>query len=503
MKTKGMAHQITGLVRMDGKRNFALLMQQGTGKTWLSLADAERCFLANKIDAICVIAPNGVHTNWVRREIPTHLEIPSNCYVWRGKPSSKKGQAEYEKLFARMDERPGLRVFSINVEAANTPAGYEAIEKFIDSFRVMVIVDESTRIKNPQAKRTKKVIKLGRSATARRILTGTPITKGPPDVYSQFDFLKEGLLGTTSYRAFVSEFAVLVDPDSKKMQGILRKLGGKTRGIPQIVEEDEQGRKMWKNLDRLSNLVAAHSYRVRKEDCLDLPPKQYQSTFFELTPEQRRVYDRLQSDYSYISQTEGEMSLKAIATRTKMKQVTSGFVNVFGNPELMSDGDNPRLDAFKEIIEDIDGSFIVWAMFAEEIRQVCAALEAAGISYATYTGSTSAADRERAIDDLQSGKVTAFVGHAAAAGIGITLTAAETTIYYSCSFDNELRLQSEDRNHRIGTVNSVLYIDLVAENTVDEDITKSLAVKDAVAYKIIDERLDVAKNAPTGDRSTV
>lgn len=487
MKTRPMDHQATGLIRSEGKRNFAFLMEQGTGKTWLTLADAERCFIGNKIDALAVIAPNGVHTNWVRREIPTHLEVPSVCYAWRGNPTSKTEKAKMDRLYARhyAEGEAPLRVFSINIDAMNTKHGQEALREFLTCFRVMLVVDESTRIKNPSAKRTKAVVELGRLATARRILTGTPITKAPTDLYSQFDFLKPGLLGTTSYRAFVAEHATLLEPGSPQMQAIMRKIGG--RGAPQIVATDENGNKMWRNLDKLSDMIAPHSYRVRKADCLNLPPKVYKPVFFELTPKLRSVYDSLKEDYHYVHNDE-DMSFQAIAARTKLKQVTSGFINIHGVPQLIEPGDNPRLKAFKEVIEDIDGQFIVWAMYEEEIKQVVAALEEAGIDATTYYGATSKDDREKAIDDFQAGRKQAFVAHAQAAGIGLTLTAASIAIYYSCSYDNELRMQSEDRNHRIGTVNSVLYIDLIAEDSIDEDVQRSLMVKSSIADTVIDRK---------------
>lgn len=487
MKTKAMKHQLIGLQRSEGMRNFAFLMEQGTGKTWTTLADAERCFIGNKIDALGIIAPNGVHTNWIRREIPTHMEIETLCYLWRGKPSTKKAKAEIDAFFSKRfaDGSAPLRVFAINIEAVNNEGGYSALEEFLRSYRVMLAVDESTRIKNPNSKRTKKVIKLGRFATARRILTGTPITKAPTDLYSQFDFLKEGLLGTTSYRAFVAEHAILLDPNSKQMMAIMRKIGG--HKVPQIVDTDDNGNKMWRNLDKLSNMIAPHSYRVRKEDCLDLPPKVYKCVFFQLTPKLRNVYDLLKEDYHYVYD-ENDLSFEAIACQTKLKQVTSGFINIYGDPQLIEPDDNPRMGAFKEVVEGIETQFIVWAMFSEEISQIMQALEDAGISAVSYYGATSKDDREAAIDGFQAGKYTTFVGHAAAAGIGITLTAAEVAIYYSCSHDNELRMQSEDRNHRIGTTKSCLYIDLLAEDTLDEDIHKSNATKSAIATQVIDRK---------------
>lgn len=483
-----MKHQVTGLEKSEGKRNFAFLMEQGTGKTWLTIADVERCFEQGKIDGLAVIAPNGVHTNWVRREIPTHMSVSNTTYAWRGTPKTKKAIAAFAK-FNAIPFGPGcIKIFAMNIDAINTANGYEAMEKYLESGRIMLVVDESNRIKNPGAKRTEKVIELGRKAIARRILSGAPITKGPPDLFSQFDFLKPGLLGTTSYRAFMSEYSVLLKADSFEMQAILRKLAGKTKGIPQVVATDKDGNKMWKNLDRLGKMLLPHSYRVTKADCLDLPPKVYQTITFELEPKQRIVYDRLKDDYHYNNDGD-DMKFEAIATRTKMKQVTSGFINVYGEATLLASDqrDSARMAAFKEAIEDVDCQFIVWAMFGEEINQIMDALAEAGIDAVRYDGATSKDDREQAIDDFQAGRKQAFVSQAQAGGIGITLTAAELAIYYSCSFDNDLRLQSEDRCHRIGTTKTVTYVDLIAEDTIDEDVAQSLAQKNLVAFTVIDK----------------
>lgn len=488
MKTAPMKHQITALERSDGKRNFAFLMEQGTGKTWTTLADAERCFLADKINAFGVIAPNGVHTNWVLREIPTHLSVPVITYVWRGKPTTKRAKYEWEKLFMPLPTgQRALRILAINIDAMNTEHGRDALEKFLATYRVLLALDESTRIKNPDAKRTKSTIKIGRAAVARRILSGTPLTKGPTDMFSQFDFLKEGLLGTTSYRAFVAEYSVLVKPGSPKMNAILRKLGGKVRGIPQVVDTDENGNKMWRNLQKLSDMIAPHAYRVRKEDCLDLPEKIYKALQFDLSDAQQAIYDRMKKDYEYTDPSR-TLSFQAIATQTKLKQITSGFVNIEGEPVMMPAGENPRMDLFKEVIEDVDGQFIVWAMFEQELLDIKAAVEESGRTCVLYYGKTKTEDRERAIDEFQNGNVDVFIAHAAAAGIGLTLTAAETSIYYSCSYDAELRFQSEDRCHRIGTKNNVLYIDLIAAHTIDEDIQRTLAWKSHVADVVIDRK---------------
>lgn len=498
MKTVGMAHQLIGLERCLGKRNFAFLMEQGTGKTWLAMADTERAFIANKIDALLVIAPNGVSSNWTRREIPTHLEVETISYCWKGTPKTKKAKDGIERIFRThyQEGQAPLRVLSINIEAINTGPGFELVKRFLLAFRTIAVVDESTRIKNHAAKRSVKVCELGRFAEARRILSGTPLTKAPTDLYMQFHFLKPGLLGTKSFRAFNAQFSVLLEPDDPRMIAVLRKLGGKVHGIPQIVEKDDEGTPMFKNLDKLADLIAPHSYRVRKEDCLDLPDKIYKVASFDLTPKQRKIYDQVKDEYNYIIDRGDyleDVSFEAIAARTKLKQVTSGFINIYGEPQLLAPEDNPRMSLFKEIVQttidqDENAQVIVWAMFEEELKQIKAHLDEMGYTSAMYYGKTPKNDRDQIIDDFQGGKIRFFIGHAAAAGIGITLTAAETAIYYSCSYDNELRMQSEDRNHRIGTKNNVVYWDLVGEDTIDEDVQRSLKMKSKLASIVIDRQ---------------
>lgn len=498
MKTKAMKHQQEGLDKSARKRNFAYLMEQGTGKTWLTLADFERLVEAGLVDAMLVVAPKGVHINWVTREIPTHLSIETWSYIWRGKPTTKKAKKELEDFMSPWpwSDRPQpVRVLVINIDAVITKDGYDLIEKFIKAERVYYVVDEATRIKNHGAARTKAVIKSGREAVARRILTGTPMPRSPFDLYSQFDFLKKGLLNCSNIVSFKAEYATLLARNDPEMIAIMEQ--SKARFMPQVVKKDDNGQPMYRNLNKLSNLIDPHSFRVKKIDCLDLPAKVYKTIPFELTTKQRGLYDTLAEEYMYDLKDEHgflleTISFEAIAARAKMKQVTSGFINIYAEPQLLAPSDNPRMAAFKEYLRDVlenypDKQFIVWAMYTQEIIQICEWLESEKIVAARYDGSTSQVDRDRIIDEFQAGKIQGFVGHAAAAGIGITLTAADLAMYYSCDFNNELRLQSEDRCHRIGTKNTVVYVDFVAEDTIDEDIVKNLRMKTRLSDIVIDK----------------
>ncbi len=491
MKTEGFGHQLDYLEASNRKRNFALFAEMGTGKTWMTLADAERMFLADLIDAIVVFAPKGPHSNWVLREIPKHMSIPTVCYVWNGQINTKR-QKEGWTLLNRPTSYFGermLRVFAVNYDMMLQEKGRAIIDEFISNHRVLAVADESKKIANPAAKRAVYTLKAAKQVTARRILSGKPLTKAPMDLFNQFEFLKSGLLGTTSYRAFVAEFAVLLKPTDPRMQGLIRKMGAKT-AFAQIIDTDEDGNKKYRNLDKLYGLIQPHMFRVRKKDVLkNLPPKVYEPRTFELNAQQRKIYDELEKEYSYESATHGPQSFAAIAARQKMKQVTSGFIYVRGELELLDAESNPRMEAFLDVVDDLDDGhqFIVWTIYREEIAQIVAKLNEQGITTVEYHGSVSEKNRELAIDNFQAGVAQAFVCNKAAYA-GITLTAADLSIYYSCDYDNDIRSQSEDRNHRIGSEvhSSVTYVDLIATDTIDEDAAQSRELKNALADHVID-----------------
>lgn len=477
MLTKAMNHQTIALNRMKGRKSYGLFMEQGTGKTWCLLADAERLFQAGEIQALLVIAPNGVHTNWIRREIPQHVSVPHIARSWR----TGAGKRQIEHMCEVFEPKKGLRIFAINIDALITKKGFAIAQDFIKMFKTMIVVDESSRIKNPAAGRTKAVMALRQFAHCARIATGTPVTNAPVDVFSQMEFLQSGLLGTANYRAFFAEYAELMKPDHPMMQRMIERNPRVARA--QVVARDKDGRPKWRNLDKLQRLLEPHTYRVRKDECLDLPPKIYQSHYFELSPAQVQAY-KLMENEQRMALGEELVAVQALSAGIKLQQITSGFVLHEGAPHYVSKS-NPRLAALMDLIEDLDGQFIIWARFREEIRAITEMLRESKIPAVAYFGDISAADREIAVDEFQRGAARAFVGQQQAAGMGLTLTAAQTAIYYSNDFNLEHRLQSEDRCHRKGTKGRVVYIDLVAEDSIDETITRALQHKSDVAAAIL------------------
>lgn len=479
MKTEPMAHQVEGLSRLRAAPTcYALGAEQGTGKTWMILADAEERFAAGEITALFVIAPNGVHTNWVLREVPRHLSVAHRAVWWSSGAGVKHSRLMESVAFNSDPDQ--LVIFTMNVDAVNTKKGYEFAHRFLTKHRAIMVVDESQRIKNPRARRTKRTHELGQLAAHRRIASGTLVSNSPLDLFGQYEFLRPGLLGTKSYHAFVAEYAQVL-PASHPM---VRNISAKTRGTPQIVARDEEGNPIYRNTDKLAHLMAPHTYRVTKDQCLDLPPKVYQSRYFELSPAQSKVYAQVAEEMRW-ERDNGEIDIfTAMTLINKLRQVTSGFILVDGHPSELARSEE-RIRALRDALEDTELPVVIWASFREELSQLERAMTDAGHSVVTYHGGTSNKARQEAVDAFQNGSADVFLGHPAAAGTGLTLTKARTVIYYSCSFSLEERVQSEDRAHRIGTHRPVVYVDLVASGTVDERIAESLQRKATVAEEIM------------------
>lgn len=479
MKTQAMAHQTTGHAKLAmHPEAYALGCEQGTGKTWMILADAEQQYLEGRIRGLLVIAPNGVHTNWVRREIPKHLSVPHEAEAWY----SGAGARHMKKLERLFKVEGALPILAMNVDAVNTKKGYECAQRFLRRWRpAMMVVDESQRIKNPSAKRTQRCHALGELAASRRIASGTLVANSPIDLFGQYEFLAPGLLGTTSYRAFVAEYSELLQPGHPLYEHIV---AGR-RGHPQIIKKDSAGRPIYRNLDKLRSLIAPHTYRVTKEDCLDLPEKIYQTMYFELTPPQRKLYNAVKNDLRF-EREDGQIDIfTALTIINKLQQLTSGFILLDGEPTELVEH-RPRMAALDEVVADAeDGGIIVWAKFRAELAAIAEHLAKYG-PVVTYHGGTSTKDREVAVEAFQSGEARFFVAHPAAGGTGLTLHAAKTVVYYSCGFSLEERVQSEDRAHRIGTRHPVRYIDLVATDTIDERIATALQAKAGTAATILE-----------------
>lgn len=450
-KTKPFEHQRKAFYMSRDKESFALLMEQGTGKTKVIIDNAAYLYGAGKINCLVVIAPNGVHRNWIRKEIPEHM--PDWChretaYYYAG--MRKKDVEAFEEVMVAQE---CLKIFSFNVEAFVSKNAVDLINKIMLANDVLLVVDESSRIKRPSTKRTKVITKLSSLAKYRRIMTGTPVTKGPEDVYSQFKFLDPQILGYESFYSFKARYCIMGGYENR-----------------QIVS--------YQNVDELTKNIEGHSFRVLKKDCLDLPDKIYQRYPIELSAKQRKLYDQMRKQY--IAELDGDQidAPAAITRLLRLQQIVCGWFPSETDVKPIDDK-NLRLQALLDILSDIDSKVIIWARFKADLRAIEREL---GSSAVSYHGDISNDDRANAVDRFQNDpKIRYFIGQPQSGGIGLTLTAANYAVYYSNSFDLETRLQSEDRCHRIGTKNNVTYIDLESPKTIDTKIIKALRSKKNLA----------------------
>jgi SNF2 family DNA or RNA helicase len=468
-KTKPYAHQITALEKSWDKEEYAYFMEMGTGKSKVLIDNIAMLYDKGKINGVLIIAPKGVYKNWYSSEIPTHLasHIQYKSVLWTASISKTK-QEELNSLF-KSDFN--LHVLVMNVEAFSTKKGLQFALKFLNSHKTLMAVDESTTIKTPSAKRTKSILALSKSAVYRRILTGSPITKSPLDLYTQCGFLNEDLLGFSSYYAFRSRYAHMIE----------RNFGGRR---VQIV-------KSYQRLDELSKLIEPFSYRVLKEDCLDLPEKIFIRREIELTEEQLKLYSTMKQ--MALATLNGKLltAPNVLTQLMRLHQITCGhFKSDDGKIQELK---NNRLEELMSILEETEGKAIIWANYIYDIERISAAIkkEYGDDSVVEYYGAIHTDERQKNIERFQDPQspFRFFIGNPQTGGYGITLTAANTVIYYSNGYDLEKRLQSEDRAHRIGQKKSVTYIDLIAEKTIDEKIVKALRKKIDIASQIMGEEL--------------
>ena len=468
-KTKPYEHQLTALEKSVDKKEYGYFMEMGTGKSKVLVDNMAILYDKGKINGALIIAPKGVYNNWYSQEIPTHLasHIKPKMVMWTASASKAK-EKEYQTLFETGFD---LHVLIMNVEAFSTKKGAEFAYKFLRSHKTLMVIDESTTIKTPTSKRTKAILTLGKHATYRRILTGSPVTKSPLDLYSQCAFLNEDLLDHGSYYSFRNRYAHMIE----------RNFGGRR---VQIVGN-------YQRLDELEETLKKFSYRVLKEDCLDLPDKIYIKRNVELTDEQTKAYATMKS--AALAALNGKLATAphVLTQMMRLHQITCGHLK--NDDGTTTELKNNRLNELLDLLDEIEGKAIIWANYIHDIEHITKAIKKkyGDDSIVQYYGAINTKERQEGIKKFQDPKSPArfFIGNPQTGGYGITLTAASTVIYYSNGYDLEKRLQSEDRAHRIGQKKSVTYVDFIAEKTVDEKIVKALRKKINIASEILGDTL--------------
>jgi len=467
-KTKPYAHQLTALEKSWNKETFAYFMEMGTGKTKVLIDNLAMLYDKGKVDGALIIAPKGVIGTWYKQELPTHLpdHIEKTTVLWQPL-ITKKQQESLDELFATDNK---LHILIMNVEALSTLKGKKFASSFLNSHSSMMAIDESTTIKNSSAKRTKNILELSNMAKYRRIMTGSPVTKNPLDLYSQCEFLSPWLLNFQSFYAFRNRYAEM------------KTIHARGRSI-QVVNH-------FKNIGELSDKLKDFSYRVLKEDCLDLPDKIYIKRHVSLTPDQLRLYNQMKTAALAILNGKQVTSVTVLTQLMRLHQITCGhFTADDGSTQSV---DSNRLNELMSVLDETEGKAIIWANYQLSVGEIIQRIikDHGEGSYVHYYGLTSQEERQDNILKFQNDPKCRFlIGTPQTGGYGITLTQANTVIYYSNGYDLEKRLQSEDRAHRIGQKKSVTYVDLIAEKTIDEKIVKALRKKINIASEVMGEEL--------------
>ena len=552
-ETEPMLHQMRGFLLSRDREYFAYLMEQGTGKTKLTLDVVAWLYSQGKIDAVLIVAPNGVHKNWINNEIPKHLPayVQRVMSLWVN-DGNKAEQVALDAVVAQHAFNP-LRILSMNVESFITKNGWKFVEQFLRTFKVMFIVDEGTIIKTHDAKRTEGILKLSGHAKYRRLLNGSPVTQSPLDVFPQFVFLDETILRSGSYYGFRNRYAVV------EMQGqmaykvkaavnaVAEKLGTYAWGELVMTSEAglieagqqplENGRNLdftikpagrnkyllkwcvgakegsellffqgnemysvvtgYQRLDELQKLIQPHSFRVLKADCLDLPEKVYMKRYVELSENQKKMYRDLKKNLLAEHRGMAVTAEMALTKMMRLQQICGGFITP--NAVLDEEGDEgligvpipidkecPRIAALLEYMETISTKAIIWARFRPEIAMIADAIRAkyGPQSVRELHGGIDADTRQESIRQYEEEDVVRWlVANPAAKGVsrGQTMVRGSYHLQYSNSFSLDDRMQSEDRQHRIGQTNTVTYVDFVAPDTLDEAVLNSLRSKKDLA----------------------
>lgn len=542
---------------------WAVLFEQGLGKTAPVIRTVEHLYRRDLIDGAIVVAPNGVHRNWVSDELPKHAGLPWRGLDWHSDRGKAQDKALERLISLPSGRRADLAWLSITYEGLMTPRGRAAVLDFgvgeIDARgrkipggkkaaypRFLLVIDEASRVKNAEARRTKKVAALRGFASHVRLLNGTPIGNSALDVYSQLKLLDPLFWirhGIASWTAFRSRFAILrkipvggeddraargkhswepIVPHDATAEGIAAyeqlDLAGifdqidagadeeieaprpTSRPAQQVSAKPTVGRTIeivvgFRELDKLKEMIAPVSTRLTKEDSgVELPPKLYSRLLFDLPTEQRRVYDQLRKEFMVELDSGALITAPLALVRIlRLQQIACGYLpnpDDPDNPKLFydDDGKNVRLQLLLDRLEDTPHQAIIWARFTHDVDSICRALGPP--KCIRYDGQVSQKDRDRDIDRFKDGKVKFCVAKAASMGMGLSLPMAKSVFYYSNTEKYIERLQSEDRSHRLtgGGMGAVCYYDLVAARTVDVKILRSLRDCADVANRITGDK---------------
>lgn len=441
---------------------FGELFEMGCGKTLTTIAVAGALYNLGKIDRVLVVAPTSVCSVWPH-DLNQFATFPWEARVLLG---DKKKRL---KALNELENWPfkALRIAVINYESTHRDGIFEALAAYKPD---LIVCDESQRIKNSSAAQSKALHKLGDAAPFRMILSGTPVQNNAVDLYSQYRFLDPAVYGANFY-AFKNRYCIM---------------GG--YGQHQIVG--------YRNMDELVEKEHSVAYRVTKEECLDLPQQTFINRYVQFTDAEQAIYEQLRkSSFLELETGENVTATTILTMYLRLMQLTGGFLTADEStrPKQVN---TAKLDALADIVDDyvVDAGkkLVIFARFRAEIAAIENLLRLRKIQYGSIYGDVPMEERGKIVDDFQTNPDTkAFVAQIQTAGLGITLHAASTAVFYSYDYNYANYAQALARIHRIGQRLPVTYIHLVVDGSIDEKILAALENKEDMAKTVVDSWREV------------
>lgn len=446
----------------NGGKGFGLLFEMGCGKSLTAIAIMGALFEQGLIRRVLVACPGSIVAVW-ESELAKFAAFPYRFSALLGTKAKRLRKLDDLCSERRDDTRTALRVAAINYESTFRDGMFDALWQYGAD---LIICDESQRIKNPKAQQTLAMQKLAEKAKYRLALTGTPIQQDAQDVFAQYKFLDNSVFGDNFY-AFRARYCKLGGFGGKQVVGI-------------------------KNEDELSRKMYSVAYRVTKAECLDLPPETFVTRSVDLSPAERKHYDELRIASATELSQEAKVEATSVLTKLlRLQQAAGGFLRADDSERVTQIGSS-KLDALSDIVEDYvlgEGrKLVIFARFLPEVAAIGEQLRSKGIRYGRITGDVPLQERGEIVEDFQTNPETmCFVAQLQTAGLGITLHAASTAVFYSVGYNLADYQQALARIHRKGQTQPCTYILLQAERTVDQKIMEALDKKSDIARRIVDD----------------
>lgn len=446
-------HQRAYIEEDASKIRFATFWEQGTGKTRADLDRMGLFYRERVANGALVLSMSGVHEAWgedVQEFVPQDVLERTRFHAYRTSSSRTKWHTDACKDLLT---HKGLAILSMSYDSYMTDIGFSLAKEFLKKRKATWTLDESGRIKTPSSKRSKRIHLTSKLALARRILDGTPVANSPFHVYSPVRFLDKGFWkskGINNFATFKAYFGVW-EKGYNAAQG---------REFDKLVR--------YRHMDELQDILNEIGSRVLKCEALDLPPQIYHVPLtFDMTAEQRRGYASFEEELEILFDDGASSTAEIVLVKIlRMREIASGFLRTTEG-DIRRFKKNPRLDMLKELVQEIPGQGIIWANYTPEIDDICKIL---GTSAARYDGTLNDVGKTENKRAFKAGEKQWFVTTYKAACRGHNLTEATSVIYYSDNWDNEERMQSEDRAHRAGQHNPVDYYVLEARKSIDQRI---------------------------------